>query len=228
MKMTKAGLDLLKEREGLRLEAYYCQAGVLTIGYGHTSAAGEPLVRPGMKISKEEAERILIDDLRKYENAVKRLVKVNITPNQYSALVSLCYNIGEGAFSKSTVLKRVNAGDYHGAAKAFAMWNKAGGKVSNGLVKRRAMEASLFLSDMDEKVSPSVKVGSSQKSMAFSTTNISAGLSAVAGATGASVQIVQNVQSLGDALPWIMLIAVIAGATFWIIRERYKKAEVGA
>ncbi len=156
MKLTEAGLDLIKEREGLRLEAYHCQANVLTIGYGHTSAAGAPLVKPGMKITQADAERILARDLVKYEDAVKRGVKVEINDNQYSALVSLCYNIGETRFATSTVLKRVNARDFNGAAEAFAMWNRAGGKVSKGLTKRRAAEAAMFLTPTI--VSPTVPV----------------------------------------------------------------------
>lgn len=144
MKMTKAGLELIKDCEGLSLQAYHCPAGVLTIGYGHTSAAGLPPVKPGMKITKAIAETILERDLVKYEDAVKRHVKVDLTDNQYSALVSLCYNIGEGNFAQSTVVHRVNIKDFTGAAAAFAMWNKGGGKVLPGLVKRRALEAALF------------------------------------------------------------------------------------
>lgn len=145
MKLTEAGLDIIKASEGLRLQAYLCPANVLTIGYGHTSRAGKPEVKSGMKITKEEAEAILLRDLVKYEDAVKRLVKVPLNDNQYSALVSLCYNIGEGNLAKSTVLARVNAKDFTGAAKAFAMWNRGGGKVLPGLTKRRQVEADLFL-----------------------------------------------------------------------------------
>jgi lysozyme len=145
MKMTKAGLDLLKSSEGLRLGSYLCQAGVLTIGYGHTSAAGEPTVKPDMKITEREAEVILAHDLLKYEMAVAKAVTILISDNQYSALVLLCFNIGPKGFKSSTVLKRTNLGDFNGAAKAFAMWNKAGGKVSKGLTTRRAAEAALFL-----------------------------------------------------------------------------------
>lgn len=228
MNLTKAGLDLLKGREGLRLEAYKCQAGVWTIGYGHTSKAGLPVVKPGLKITKQDAETILAHDLLQYERAVLRLVTVDLTDSQYSALVSLCYNIGEAHFASSTVLKLVNRKDFTGAAKAFSMWNKADGKVSDGLVKRRAAEAALFLSDLNEDVSPSAVVQSSQVPMTLSTTNISAGLSVVAGGTAAGAQIVDNIRSVGTALPWIMVAVVIAGAAFWIIKERYKKAQVGA
>lgn len=145
MKLTEAGLDIIKVSEGLRLQAYLCPAKVLTIGYGHTSMAGKPEVKPNMTITKEEAEAILLRDLVKYEDAVKRLVKVPLNDNQYSALVSLCYNIGEGNLAKSTVIARVNAKDFSGAAKAFAKWNRAGGKVLPGLTKRRQVEADLFM-----------------------------------------------------------------------------------
>ena len=145
MKMTEAGLDLIRASEGLRLDAYRCPAGVPTIGYGHTTAAGGVPVKIGMKITKEEAEAILLRDLVKYEDAVKRLVKVDLNDNQFSALVSLCYNIGEGNLAKSTVIARVNIKDFSGAAKAFGMWTKSKGKTLPGLVKRREQEAALLL-----------------------------------------------------------------------------------
>jgi lysozyme len=154
MKLTKAGLDLIKSSEGLRLVAYYCPAGVLTVGYGHTSAAGAPFVKAGMKITEQEAEDILKADLVKYEDAVKRLVHVPINDNQYSALVSLCYNIGEGNLSKSTVIARVNQKDWEGAAKAFLLWNRSKGVVLKGLETRRKQEADLFLAPVSDNKLP--------------------------------------------------------------------------
>lgn len=154
MKMTQAGLDLIKAKEGLRLVAYYCPAGVLTIGYGHTSAAGAPFVKAGMKITEKEANEIFLNDLVKYEDAVKRLVKVPLNDNQYSALVSLCYNIGEGNLSKSTVIARVNQQDWKGAADAFLLWNRAKGQVSEGLKTRRKQEADLFLTPVADHKLP--------------------------------------------------------------------------
>lgn len=143
--INKETLELIKSFEGLELKAYKDAVGVWTIGYGHTSMAGDPKVVPGMVITKQEAEALLLKDLVKYENGVKRWVKVPLNPNQYGALVSFCYNVGEGNLSKSTLVKKVNAGDFAGAAKEFAKWNKAGGKELKGLTRRRTAEASLFL-----------------------------------------------------------------------------------
>lgn len=145
MKTNKAGLDLIKSFEGLRLETYKCSAGVDTIGYGHTSAAGEPKVKPGMKITEKEAEEILARDLGKYEAAVSKAMTVTPTENQFSAMVSLCYNIGPGNFASSSVVRKLNAGDVEGAANSFLLWNKAAGKVLAGLTRRREAEKALFL-----------------------------------------------------------------------------------
>jgi lysozyme len=145
MKTNKAGLDLIKSFEGLRLTTYKCSAGVDTIGYGHTSAAGEPKVTPGMKITEKEAEEILARDLGKYEAAVDKAITITPTENQFAAMVSLCYNIGPGNFSSSSVVKKLNAGDVEGAANSFLLWNKAAGKVLAGLTRRREAEKTLFL-----------------------------------------------------------------------------------
>ena len=146
MRTSQAGLDLIKRWEGLRLQAYRCSANVLTIGYGHTSAAGEPKVVEGMKITQADAEAILARDLGRYEAAVSKAITRPMTQPQFDALVSLCYNIGPGAFSQSTVARRFNAGDIAGAADAILMWNKAGGKELQGLTNRRQDERRMFLS----------------------------------------------------------------------------------
>lgn len=144
MKTNREGIELIKRFEGLRLTAYLCPANVWTIGYGHTSAAGAPVVKKGMKITKDEAAEILVRDLVKYEVAVMKALTRNPNENQFSAMVSLCYNIGPGAFAKSSVVRKFNAGDASGAAAAFRLWNKAGGKVLAGLVRRREEEIILF------------------------------------------------------------------------------------
>lgn len=145
MKTNASGLTLIKKWEGLRLDAYTCPAGVWTIGYGHTSAAGPPAVSKGMRITEAEAESVLVRDLGRYEAAVSKAITRQATANQFSAMVSLCFNIGPGAFAGSTLVKRFNAGDEPGAADAFLMWRKAGGKVLPGLEARRAAERKLFL-----------------------------------------------------------------------------------
>lgn len=144
MKISEGGLSILKRFEGLRLVAYRDAVGVWTIGYGHTSAAGAPAVYAGLTITAQRAEDILVADLRSYEAAVIANVKVPLNQNQYDALVSFTYNVGPGALKSSTLLKKLNAGDYAGAAAEFAKWNKGGGKVLAGLVSRRAAEAELF------------------------------------------------------------------------------------
>lgn len=134
-------LELIKRFEGLRLTAYKCPAGVWTIGYGHTAN-----VLRGQRCTEIQAELWLMDDLREAEQAVDDLVKVPLTDNQRGALVSFVFNVWAGNFIASTLLKKLNAGDYAGAADEFRRWNKAGGKVLAGLTRRRDAEAALFLS----------------------------------------------------------------------------------
>lgn len=145
MDISNRGLELIKEFEGLELEAYQDIVGIWTIGYGHTSMAGPPDVVPGMEITEEEATEILRRDLGQYENGVESAVKVDINQNMFDALVSCTFNIGVSAMKKSTFIKRLNQGDYVGCAEAMQWWNKAGGQVVAGLKRRREAEAALFL-----------------------------------------------------------------------------------
>ncbi|WP_424363613.1 lysozyme [Methylocystis parvus] len=124
MQMSAQGRALLIQREGFKTKVYKDSVGVLTIGVGHTSAAGPPFVTPGMVIGKAEVDAILTRDLRKFESAVVNAVTVPMTQGQFDALVSLCFNIGTGGFRNSTVVRRLNAGNYRGAGDAFLMWNK--------------------------------------------------------------------------------------------------------
>jgi GH24 family phage-related lysozyme (muramidase) len=142
---NEAGLELMKHFEGLELEAYICPAGVWTIGYGHTSAAGPPTVYPGMKITQSEATAIFQRDLRKFEQGVRDCVKVPLTSNEFSALVSFALNCGVGALRMSTLLRKLNSSDYQGAADEFLRWTKGGGRELPGLVRRRKAERELFL-----------------------------------------------------------------------------------
>jgi len=147
--MTKrAGLDLIKEYEGLELKAYNCPAGVSTIGYGTTRIDGKP-VRLGTTITKEQAQKYAEADYDVFEKKVRALVKVPVNENQLGALVSFAYNLGPQALASSTLLKKLNAKDYDGAAKQFDVWNKArvGGVLKElaGLTRRRNAEEALFL-----------------------------------------------------------------------------------
>jgi len=141
MVLNDRGLEIVKEFEGCMLSAYRCPAGVWTIGYGHTEG-----VKPGMVITKAQAEKLLISDLEEYAQAVKRNLMVILNSNQFSALVSFCYNVGEGNLRKSTLLKRVNNEEYESAADEFLKWNKANGRILEGLTRRRKAERALFLS----------------------------------------------------------------------------------
>lgn len=139
MKTSQRGIDLIKTFEGLKLTAYVCPAGVLTIGYGTTKG-----VTKGQTITAAEAERLLRADLAVFEAGVSKAVKVPLEQHEFDALVSFAYNIGLGALGKSTLLRLLNAGDKAGAARQFERWNKAGGKVLAGLTRRREAERKLF------------------------------------------------------------------------------------
>lgn len=151
MAVNDATVRLITEFEGF-VDRWYPDPAhgwkVPTVAYGHTDAAGEPKYAATKEktFTKSEGMEILRRDLGKYESAVNRNVKVPLNANQYGALVSFTYNLGEGNLAKSTLLKKLNAGDYEGAAKEFPKWNKAGGKVLNGLTRRREAERQLFLS----------------------------------------------------------------------------------
>ena len=147
MKTGQAGLALIKTFEGLRLKAYPDPAtggAPWTIGYGLTSAAGIVPVVPGMTITAAQAEEYLVKALVKYEAAVSKALKRTPSQNEFDAMVSLCYNIGPGNFAGSSVVRYFNAGDEAMAASSFLLWNKAGGKVMDGLKRRREAERKLF------------------------------------------------------------------------------------
>lgn len=134
--------DFVKQFEGRELKAYRCSAGVLTIGYGHTNG-----VKEGDEISPAEAERLLVEDLTAISDDLNRLVNVPVSEGQYIALLSLAFNIGATALKKSTLLFHLNHGLYDEAAEEFDKWIYAGGKVSEGLKRRRAAERELFEED---------------------------------------------------------------------------------
>lgn len=133
-------LPLVKRWEGCKLTAYLCPAGVWTVGYGATG----PDVRRGVVWTQEQAESRLRRDLSGFKERVDVLVLVPLSAGQMAALSSLAYNIGVEAFRKSTLLRKLNAGDYAGAAREFDRWTRGGGRVLPGLVKRRADERRLF------------------------------------------------------------------------------------
>lgn len=148
MKTSENGKSLIKQFEGLRLESYLCPANVPTIGYGSTTYRENGIVKQvklGMKITQAQAEKFLQEDLQRFEDAINSLVKVNISESQFDALVSLIYNIGIGSFKTSTLLKKINLGNFKEAADQFDRWVFANKVKLPGLVTRRAAEKKLFL-----------------------------------------------------------------------------------
>ena len=148
MRTGDTGLNLIKGYEGLRMTAHYAPSEQWTVGYGHNSTA-----RHGMSVTEMDAERLLRDDVQPIEQLISDTVRAPLNQNEHDALVSLIFNIGEDNWKRSTVLRKLNAGDKIGAADAFELWTKA--YVNNelvsldGLVRRRAAEKSLFLMPTD-------------------------------------------------------------------------------
>ena len=146
MVVSLFGIDLICGFEGKRLIAYDDGVGVWTIGFGTTVYPNGIKVKKGDTCTEAQATAHMAHDLKKFESVVNNAVTVPLNQNQFDALVSLAYNIGTGAFSKSTLVKKLNANDIHAAADQFDAWVNAGGKRMHGLVNRRAKEKALFLS----------------------------------------------------------------------------------
>jgi len=146
VKLSNVGLDLIKQFEGLRLIAYKDVAEIETIGYGHTGSD----VYAGLKITEEKAQSLLLDDTQTAQKCVNTSVQVKLNQNEFDALVSFVFNIGITAFAKSTLLKKLNAGNNKTeVASEFSRWVKAGSdEPVPGLVKRRAKEKELFLTQV--------------------------------------------------------------------------------
>ncbi|MER2519724.1 MAG: lysozyme [Bdellovibrionales bacterium] len=138
-RINAEGLAIIKEFEGLHLTPYLCPAKVWTIGYGHTRT-----VRAGMVLTREEAQDLLDEDLRLFERAAQRLVKVPLNDNQFSALVSFVFNVGIANFERSTLLKLLNRTWYEQVPAQLTRWSRAGGEILGGLARRRAAEARLW------------------------------------------------------------------------------------
>ena len=139
MKISQEGLSLIKKFEGLRLKAYKCSANVLTIGYGHTGG-----VKETDKITLEEADSLLEKDIAKFEEYVSDNVIVKLNQSQFDALVAWTFNLGPGNLRSSTMLKKLNNGEYESVPFEMRRWNKAGGKTLDGLIRRRQAESLLF------------------------------------------------------------------------------------
>jgi lysozyme len=234
MHMSQGGVDaLLKKFEGCKLKAYYCPAGVCTIGYGHTSSAGAPEVVDGMSITQAQADEILKRDLVKFESAVTDLVKVRLTQNQFDVLVDFAYNAGIGNLKSSTMLKKVNAGDLDAVPAELMKWTKGGGKVLPGLVRRRQAAGAWWSADQhveehEHRTDPDpVPV----RTMADSKQGNAAILTAGLGGLGAAKEIAAQAQDASDVASqfagllnnpnFIAMAAVIGlGGAIWYWRKQ--------
>ena len=139
MKTSQEGISLIKKFEGCELEAYRCSADVLTIGYGHTQGVNE-----GDSCTQDEAEELLVKDLEEFEFYVNDIFEQELNQNQFDALVAWTFNLGPTNLRSSTLLKKLNEGDFEDAPRQIRRWNKAAGEVLDGLVRRREAEALLF------------------------------------------------------------------------------------
>jgi lysozyme len=240
MQMSDAGIDvMLKKFEGCKLKAYRCPANVLTIGFGHTSAAGAPEVTEGMTITQQQALDILHRDLSQYEQGVEKLVKVQLTQNQFDVLVDFAYNAGLGALAKSGLLRAVNAKNFDAVPDELMKWTKGGGKVLPGLVKRRQAEAVWWRAHEhhaddheDHRQEPDPVP---TKTMAASKQGNSAVAIGALGSVGAAKEVVEQVQDANDLFGTVMgllsnpqfltmVVFVGLGAAIWYWRKQHMEA----
>ena len=236
MQMSQGGLDnLLKKFEGCKLKAYRCPAGICTIGYGHTSAAGAPNVQDGMTITQADADAILRQDLIKYERSVQDLVKVDLTQNQFDVLVDFAYNAGVGNLKSSTMLKKINAGQLDTVPDELMKWTKGGGKVLPGLVRRRQAEAAWWNAHQDHphdhQDHRSEPDAPPQRTMVDSKQGNAAILTAGIGGLGAAKEIAAQAQDASDVANqfvgllsnpnFVAMAAVVGlGAAIWYWRKK--------
>lgn len=220
MYINDATVDLVKTFEGFRAEAYKCPAGVWTIGYGTTASAGVGISpAAGMKVSQAEAEGYLKKGLEKFSEEITPYIKAPINDNEFGAFLSLAYNIGSTAFRRSTALSKFNAGDKQGAANAILLWNKAGGKVLKGLVRRREAEKKLFLTPVESYNVP-IEEKVERASVSQSTTVQASALQIASGA-GAGIAALGGLSGTAQVVA-LVFAGVVVLAAIWVMRERLK------
>ena len=221
--VSQEGIDLVKRFEGLHklkddgmVHAYRCPAGKWTCGYGATKG-----VRSGVKWTVQEAEQRLIDDLEEHGKIVKKYVNVPLSQSQYDAITSFVFNLGAGNFKSSTLLKKLNMGDYDAVPEQIMRWNKArvDGKLTplRGLTRRRAAEAAIFSKDAqlpsDEggPTMPQKPTAEAPKSLAKSKTMAGVGLAGAATGLNEVAGQLQGLVAYADSLKTIFLICAIGG-----------------
>jgi lysozyme len=226
--INKASTDLIKSFEGCSLKAYKCPAGIWTIGYGTTAAAGVGVIpHEGMKITQAQADHYLEITIEKFSTEVATLLTRATTQNEFGAFVSLAYNIGVGAFKKSSALRYFNAGEHAKAADAILMWNKAGGKVLAGLTRRRMAERDLFLTESlviatRIETRETVAAPDALRENPAESSTMQAGTIQIVSAAGAGVSAVSALTGTAQIVAMVFC-GVVVLAALWIMRERLRK-----
>ena len=227
MKIDAKGLALLKEFEGCRLVAYQCSAGVWTIGWGCTKG-----VEKGDALTQTQADERLLHEIGDYEAGVMSACQVTPNQNQFSALVVFSWNVGIGGMKGSSVIKAYNRGDVQAAARAFGLWNKAGGKPVAGLTRRRAAESVLFLEpvdgaqDMPQIVEPESKLTASPINRASVIAGGTAALASANEIITAISDVKDGVAGLGEWLLPVALVAIVI-ACGYVIYTRWLQRKNG-
>lgn len=238
MKTSARGIAHIKRMEGFRAKAYQDIVGVWTIGYGFTKG-----VKEGDTLTLAQADKRLIQELRPYERAVWEATHGRVTQPQFDALVGLTYNIGIAGLQRSTVIRRHNEGNYRAAARAFALWNKAGGREVAGLTRRRALEAAMYLTpdvppqtdeaSQNEDERTGGQTVESERPMSASQINRAA---TVAGGTAALATVADTARTAADIKTsadllgaWLVpiLLMVVVGLCIYIVTQRRKQREEG-
>ena len=225
IKTSQRGIDLIKSLEGFVPAAYKDLGGVWTIGYGFTKAVAE-----GQFMTREDAEIRLRQELFGYELVVKNACTVLPTQNEFDAMVCLAWNIGTEGFTRSSVLAAHNRGDKEAAARAFALWNKVHGKVVKGLVRRRAMEAALYLEadaePMPQAVDKEKPLSKSKITWGSAVAVVTSSIAGVKQAMDAAASVKDGVGQLGTwAIPVLCVIAAAAAA--YALYQRWQQRQDG-
>lgn len=237
MKTSQAGIELIKEFEGFRANAYRDPVNVWTIGFGTIRG-----VKPGDVMTRVEAEHRLRQELVEYERAVERATGGNATQPQFDALVSFAYNVGVKGMAGSTVIKRHNSGDHQAAARAFGLWNRAGGRELPGLTRRRAAESALYLTptraadpavEPEDDPDPMPHAVEPERPMAHSEINRAAVLG---GGTAAVATVAETARTLADVKTsadilgeWLvpLLLVAVVGLCGYIVWQRCRQRSQG-
>ena len=232
MKTSNRGLSLIVLFEGFRPDAYLDPVGIPTIGFGFIRG-----VKMGDKMTLAEARDRLKREIVEYEQGVLAACTRKPNQNQFDAFVCFAFNVGVAGFKKSSVLKAHNRGDYQAAARAFGLWNKAGGKVFTGLTRRRAAEAALYLEPVDidlaDEPEPMPQLVEPERPMTASTINrasVAAGTTATLAAAGEALQTVQGVRyGLAGLEDWLVpgLLVVVVALCGYIVWERVNQRKGG-